>query len=141
MASLIYRDEGQLSGEVLVYKYPGLHTGDIHILQATYVPDLEEIVGNSKYAIFFPTVGPRSLADEMANSDFDGDMYWVSRNPEVCLHTVLVHFWFNFSVTNLLLLTSLVLLYIFLSFSLTFHHVKLLSELSNFISSHAILKI
>ncbi|KAJ3702279.1 hypothetical protein LUZ61_005984 [Rhynchospora tenuis] len=74
-------DEGQLSGDVLVYKYPGLHTGDIHKLQATYLPELEEIVGNSKYGIFFPTVGPRSLADEMANSDFDGDMYWISQNP------------------------------------------------------------
>ncbi|KAJ1687512.1 hypothetical protein LUZ63_018902 [Rhynchospora breviuscula] len=76
-------DEGHLSGDVLVYKYPGLHTGDIHKLQATYLPELEEIVGNSKYGIFFPTVGPRSLADEMANSDFDGDMYWISQNPEL----------------------------------------------------------
>ncbi|KAF8663268.1 hypothetical protein HU200_055878 [Digitaria exilis] len=43
----------------------------------------KEIVGNSKYAIFFPTSGERSLADEMANSDFDGDMYWVSWNPQL----------------------------------------------------------
>ena len=55
----------------------------IHKLTATYIDGLEDIVGNSKYAIFFPTCGPRSLADEMANSDFDGDMYWVSRNPLV----------------------------------------------------------
>jgi RNA-dependent RNA polymerase len=54
-------------------------------LTATYIDGLEEIVGDSKYAIFFPTSGSRSLADEMANSDFDGDMYWVSWNPQVAL--------------------------------------------------------
>jgi len=79
----IILDNGQLSGKVLVYKHPGLHFGDIHILTATYIDGLEKIVGNSKYAIFFPTCGPRSLADEMANSDFDGDLYWVSRNPQL----------------------------------------------------------
>ncbi|KAJ1687513.1 hypothetical protein LUZ63_018903 [Rhynchospora breviuscula] len=79
-------DQGQLSGDVLVYKHPGLHPGDIHLLQATYVEDLKNVVGNSKYAIFFPVVGPRSLADEMANSDFDGDIYWVSQHPELLKH-------------------------------------------------------
>lgn len=73
-----------MSGDVLVYKHPGLHFGDIHVLKATYVEELVNFVGNSKYAIFFPTKGPRSVADEIANSDFDGDMYWVSRNPQVC---------------------------------------------------------
>ncbi|KAF3319962.1 putative RNA-dependent RNA polymerase 5 isoform X1 [Carex littledalei] len=76
-------DKGQLSGNILVYKHPGLHPGDIHLLQATFVKGLERVVGDSKYAIFFPVVGPRSLADEMANSDFDGDIYWVSRHPEL----------------------------------------------------------
>ncbi|KAJ4951634.1 hypothetical protein NE237_028466 [Protea cynaroides] len=76
-------DNGQISGKVLVYRHPGLHLGDIHILTATYVKELENIVGNSKYAIFFPTKGSRSLADEMAGGDFDGDMFWVSRNPKL----------------------------------------------------------
>lgn len=76
-------DNGQISGHVLVFKHPGLHFGDIHVLKATYVEDLESFVGNAKYAIFFPTKGPRSIADEIANSDFDGDMYWVSRNQEL----------------------------------------------------------
>ncbi|WVZ72691.1 hypothetical protein U9M48_021110 [Paspalum notatum var. saurae] len=75
-------DNGQLSGKILVYKHPGLHFGDIHVLTATYIDGLEKIVGNSKYAIFFPACGPRSLADEIANSDYDGDVYWVSRNPQ-----------------------------------------------------------
>lgn len=74
-----------MSGNVLVYKHPGLHFGDIHVLTAVYVKDIEKIVGNAKYAIFFPVKGRRSLADEMANSDYDGDLYWVSRNPKVSL--------------------------------------------------------
>ncbi|PIA42750.1 hypothetical protein AQUCO_02000301v1 [Aquilegia coerulea] len=76
-------DHGQVSGEVLVYRHPGLHFGDIHVLTATCIKEMDEFVGNSKYAIFFPTKGPRSLADEIANGDFDGDLYWVSRNPEL----------------------------------------------------------
>ena len=83
---LICRDNGQVSGDVLVYKHPGLHFGDIHVLKAVYTRGIEKIVGNCKYAIFFPTKGPRSLADEMANSDFDGDLYWVSRNPQVSFY-------------------------------------------------------
>ncbi|KAL5697557.1 RNA-directed RNA polymerase [Ranunculus cassubicifolius] len=76
-------DHGQVSGEVLVYRHPGLHFGDIHVSTAICVKELEAIVGNSKYAIFFPTNGPRSKANEIANGDFDGDMYWVSRNPQL----------------------------------------------------------
>ncbi|KAL5220095.1 hypothetical protein ABZP36_024808 [Zizania latifolia] len=80
-------EKGQLSGDVLVYKHPGLHFGDIHVLKATYIRDLEkDYVGYYKYAILFPTSGQRSLADEMANSDFDGDIYWVSNNPKLLEH-------------------------------------------------------
>ncbi|KAH9800961.1 putative RNA-dependent RNA polymerase 3 [Citrus sinensis] len=78
--------DGQVSWEkVLVYRNPGLHFGDIHVLKATYVKELEDFVGTSKYAIFFPCNGPRSLADEIAGGDFDGDMYFVSRNPEAVM--------------------------------------------------------
>ncbi|KAK4765087.1 hypothetical protein SAY86_026177 [Trapa natans] len=76
-------DCGQISGEVLVYRNPGLHFGDIHVLKATYIEEMEAYVGNSKYGIFFPSVGLRSLADEIAGGDFDGDMYWISRNPQL----------------------------------------------------------
>nr|XP_011459238.1 PREDICTED: probable RNA-dependent RNA polymerase 5 isoform X4 [Fragaria vesca subsp. vesca] len=75
--------DGQLSGKVLVYRYPGLHIGDIHVLKATYVKEIEYIVGNAKYGIFFSCKGPRSIADEMGGGDFDGDLYWVSRNPQL----------------------------------------------------------
>ncbi|KAF7035733.1 hypothetical protein CFC21_046550 [Triticum aestivum] len=83
----VIHENGQISGDVLVYTNPGLHFGDIHVLTATPIPNLEkEIVGFSKYVIIFPISGPRSLADKMANSDFDGDMYFVSRNPQLLEH-------------------------------------------------------
>ncbi|KAE9600337.1 putative RNA-directed RNA polymerase [Lupinus albus] len=79
----IIHGNGQITGPVLVYRNPGLHFGDIHIMQATYMEELESYVGSSKFAIFFPCVGPRSVADEIAGGDFDGDMYWVSKNPQL----------------------------------------------------------
>nr|VDD35013.1 unnamed protein product [Brassica oleracea] len=79
-------ESGQISGNVLVYRNPGLHFGDIHVLKATYVKTLEEYVGNSKYGVFFPQKGPRSLGDEIAGGDFDGDLYFISRNPELLEH-------------------------------------------------------
>lgn len=63
-----------------------MHFGDIHVMKAVYIEELEEFVGNAKYGIFFSTKGQRSAAYEMATGDFDGDMYWVSRNPEVKIY-------------------------------------------------------
>ncbi|KAL3625438.1 hypothetical protein CASFOL_030892 [Castilleja foliolosa] len=76
-------ENGQISGPVLVYRNPGMHFGDVHVMKAVYVNELEEVVGNAKFGIFFTTKGCRSAAYEMATGDFDGDMYWVSRNPEL----------------------------------------------------------
>ncbi|KAK1397076.1 RNA-dependent RNA polymerase [Heracleum sosnowskyi] len=76
-------DNGQISGKVLVYRYPGLHFGDIHVLKAVYLKELEDVVGNAKYGILFSTKGQRSVASEIANGDFDGDMYWVSKNNQL----------------------------------------------------------
>ncbi|KAF6135828.1 hypothetical protein GIB67_028147 [Kingdonia uniflora] len=67
----IIMDKGKIVGEVLVYRNHGLHFGDRHVLQATYVKELENIVGNAKYTIFFPTKGPRSLVAEISNGDFE----------------------------------------------------------------------
>jgi len=38
-------DKGQYSGKVLVYKHPGLHFGDIHVLTSRYIEGIEEAVG------------------------------------------------------------------------------------------------
>ncbi|GLT51696.1 hypothetical protein SLA2020_250890 [Shorea laevis] len=79
----IILDNGQISGKVLVYRHPGLHFGDIHLLNARYVKELEDFVGQAKYAIFFPCKGPRSLSDQMAGGDLDGDIYFISRNSQL----------------------------------------------------------
>lgn len=89
-------ENGQINGKVLVYRNPGLHFGDIHVLTAKYVEELVPVVGNAKYAIFFSSKGPRSVADEIAGGDFDGDMYWVSRNSQVISHS---KFWPQSSIT------------------------------------------
>lgn len=68
-----------------MYRNPGMHFGDVHVMEAVYVKRLEEFVGNAKYGIFFSTKGQTSAAYEMATGDFDGDRYWVSRNPEVSI--------------------------------------------------------
>ncbi|KAH6827518.1 hypothetical protein C2S53_007863 [Perilla frutescens var. hirtella] len=79
-------DSGQISGKVLVYRNPGMHFGDIHVMEAIYVKELEDFVGNAKYGVFFSTKGQKSAAYEMATGDFDGDLYWISRNPELLKH-------------------------------------------------------
>ncbi|KAF3456008.1 hypothetical protein FNV43_RR00651 [Rhamnella rubrinervis] len=71
------------SGKVLVYQNLGLHFGDIHLLEATFVPELSSFVGNVKYAIFFYQKGPGSRADEIAGGCFDGDIYWISKSPQL----------------------------------------------------------
>ena len=85
---------------MLVYKHPGLHFGDIHVLTSRYIEGIEDTVGYSRYAILFMS-GPRSFADEMANSDYDGGMYWISINAQVsCLLVDSIH---DFSVKSIVL--------------------------------------
>ncbi|KAH7441374.1 hypothetical protein KP509_03G035200 [Ceratopteris richardii] len=66
--------------KVLVYKSPGLHVGDVKVFEATWHEDFKDIVGNGKYVIFFSVKGERSVVDEIANSDLDGDQYWCCWN-------------------------------------------------------------
>ena len=86
-----------------MYRNPGVHFGDIHVLNARYVAELEDFVGNAKYGIFFSTKGRRSVGSEIANGDFDGDLYWVSRSPQVgiqfmffLLDLLFLFLWFSF---------------------------------------------
>lgn len=76
-------EDRQITGDVLVYHNPGLHFGDIHKMHAIRVDKLESYVGHSKYAIFFSCRGTRSVADEIAGADFDGDLFWVSTHHQV----------------------------------------------------------
>lgn len=66
-----------------MYKPPGLHPGDVHVFEATWIKEIEAHIGTGTYGIIFSTKGARSVTDEMAGSDLDGDQYWVSWNPEV----------------------------------------------------------
>ncbi|KAH6812755.1 RNA-dependent RNA polymerase family protein [Perilla frutescens var. frutescens] len=52
---------------------------------------LEDFFGNAKYGIFFSAKGQKSAAYEMATGDFDGDLYWISRNPEVKIYNSTPH--------------------------------------------------
>ncbi|KAJ7973801.1 RNA-dependent RNA polymerase [Quillaja saponaria] len=67
----IIMEHGQLNGEVMVYRNPGLHIGDIHVCQATYV-----------------------------SGDFDGDMYWVCKNSQLLAHFKRSEPWMPNSVTS-----------------------------------------
>ncbi|KAG0560418.1 hypothetical protein KC19_10G179300 [Ceratodon purpureus] len=74
---------GRICGKVLVYKPPGKHWGDVHLFDAVWDERLDPYVGPSKYTIFFSTNGDRPIVDEIANSDLDGDQYWVCNNTEL----------------------------------------------------------
>lgn len=97
-------------GDVLVYRHPGLHFGDIHVLKAVYKEEMEGFIGNSRHAIFFSTRGSSSAAYEMATGDFDGDLYWISWNPEVCifiLRTRMTDYLYVYCLTDALILRVL----------------------------------
>lgn len=85
---LVYIENDQIFRDVLVYRNPGVHFGDIHRLKARYLEELVSYVGHDKYAICFPCVGFHTLVDEIVGGDYDGDMYWVSTNPEVISYII-----------------------------------------------------
>ena len=64
---------------VLLYRSPGIHPGDVRKAKiVTPPPALVEALGRlgeRSSAIIFPTRGKRSLADEMAGGDLDGDTF------------------------------------------------------------------
>eukprot|EP00965_Chrysotila_dentata_P233216 6199460-Pleurochrysis_carterae.AAC.1 len=69
--------------DVLVYKSPGLHPGDVRKVQCVKPTAeierryLKGVNPQTCGAILFSTVGDRSIADMIANSDFDGDTFLV----------------------------------------------------------------
>ncbi|KAI5073205.1 hypothetical protein GOP47_0011218 [Adiantum capillus-veneris] len=86
--------------KVLVYKSPGLHVGDVKEFEATWNTDFDEIIGEGKYVIFFSVKGPRSVVDEIANSDLDGDQYWCCANSEIVRHFKSSEVWQNPSTSK-----------------------------------------
>ena len=82
--------------KVLVYKSPGLHVGDVKVFEAIWHKEFGEIIGNGKHAIFFSVKGARSVVDEIANSDLDGDQYWCCTNPQVWNSFRVVFFIFHY---------------------------------------------
>ena len=80
---ILCRGDGKIVGKVLVYKNPGKHWGDVHAFDAVWDERLNPYVGPGKYTIFFSVQGDRPVVDEIANSDLDGDLFWVCDNSEV----------------------------------------------------------
>jgi hypothetical protein len=73
--------------EVLLYRSPGQHPGDVRKVRLAPPPDeLQRALGELNErdsAIIFPVLGARSLADEMAGGDLDGDTFAVIWDEEL----------------------------------------------------------
>ena len=63
--------------EVLIYRAPGTHTGDVRKMRHIIKPEIEALFQgvepSRSTVIFFSTQGDRSAADMMADGDYDGD--------------------------------------------------------------------
>ena len=69
-----------IRGQVVVCKSPCYLLGDVRVLEAVDITDLNEGVEYSKDlvdCIVFPSKGVRPHPDEIAGSDLDGDMFFV----------------------------------------------------------------
>ncbi|CAN6700342.1 unnamed protein product [Malus baccata var. baccata] len=65
--------------QVVVGKSPCLHPGDVRVLMAVDVLALHHMVD----CVVFPQKEPRPHPDECSGSDLDGDIYFVSWDPEL----------------------------------------------------------
>jgi len=65
---------GVLEGPVVVVKNPCLHPGDVRVLQAKNIPELQ----HHKDVVVFPSKGKRPHPNECSGSDLDGDLYFIT---------------------------------------------------------------
>ncbi|PRP80277.1 peroxisomal acyl-coenzyme A oxidase 3-like [Planoprotostelium fungivorum] len=75
-----FGDTCPLEGEVLIFRHPCYHPGDIQKHIAVACPELMHIRGP---CIVFPALGSRPAANTMGGGDLDGDTFFVSQNPLV----------------------------------------------------------
>ncbi|PIA63818.1 hypothetical protein AQUCO_00201270v1 [Aquilegia coerulea] len=68
-----------VEGTVVVAKNPCLHPGDVRVLRAVNVPALQHMMD----CVVFPQKGSRPHPNECSGSDLDGDIYFVSWDPEL----------------------------------------------------------
>ena len=77
----------QAPGEVLLYRSPGLHCGDVRkgtvVLPTDELTDVLGKLGPRDNAVIFSAQGKRSLADEQAGGDLDGDIFSVIWSPSL----------------------------------------------------------
>lgn len=73
------RDTRVIEGRVVVAKNPCLHPGDVRVLWAVDVPALHHMVD----CVVFPQKGKRPHPNECSGSDLDGDIYFVSWDPDL----------------------------------------------------------
>jgi RNA-dependent RNA polymerase len=70
-----------ITGLVMVTKHPALHTGDVRMLRAVDVPQLQ----GQRNVILFSQHGDRPEADKMSGSDLDGDQFAVTWDDRLFL--------------------------------------------------------
>jgi RNA-dependent RNA polymerase len=68
-----------ITGPVVIAKNPCLHPGDIRVLNAVDKPELYYL----KDVLVFPQKGHRPHPNECSGSDLDGDMYFITWNPDL----------------------------------------------------------
>jgi len=76
---------GGAAPEVLIYKSPGCHPGDVRKLKHMRTPELEALLRGvdacRMHAVFFSTQGERADADKIAGCDHDGDKFTIISDP------------------------------------------------------------
>jgi RNA-dependent RNA polymerase len=68
-----------VTAKVVVAKNPCMHAGDVRVLKAVNIPELEHMIN----CIVFPRRGNRPITNQCSGSDLDGDLYFVTWEPSL----------------------------------------------------------